>query len=96
MVNIVHSMRDQQAKNKRTFIVVSIVVGWLIFGGFVGYLIGSGISYHFASIMKQINGFKGFSDLAVGDSVFKAPFSDTIYLFKTETGKKYHFTFMKP
>jgi hypothetical protein len=84
-------MRDQQAKNKRTFIVVSIVVGWLIFGGFVGYLIGqsrsrndfrifnparingkieyvyqtkggdlfrlqgSGISYHFASTMKQIN-----------------------------------------
>ncbi len=58
---------------------------------------GTDTTYHFVSIMNPRNGYKGFSDLAaIGDSVFKAPFSDTIYLFKTLSGKKYHFTFDKP
>ena len=55
----------------------------------------SNVEYRFTSQMTWFNNNKTFSQTAsMGDSVYKAAWSDTIYLKKAD-GTMYRFTFLK-
>lgn len=55
----------------------------------------SKVQYRFSSNMSWFNHYQTFSDAAdKGDSVYKAAWSDTIYLAKAN-GARYKFTFDK-